>query len=303
MNYKILINEEINEAVKRVGIELLDDSISRLKNVNHSFDDSIHETRKNFKKMRALLRLIRFALTKQNYRNENILFRDTGRILSGIRDAAVMVETLDLIYKHFPDQINKEDYKTLRKKLSLRARRIRSQFKNNNNLIEAIINILDLHKTKIANWQLDRKEFDQIVPGLQSVYEQGFKAMNEAVKSSSSENYHRWRKSVKYLWYHVRILADAWHEYMQPLSEKLSTLSDLLGLEHDLVELRSLLISESAFLTDKEKQTKLLNLIGQERLRLQTEAKLVAQYIYSESPENFVSRIHSYWNQSTSSVS
>ncbi|KUG24736.1 hypothetical protein ASZ90_005455 [hydrocarbon metagenome] len=303
MNYKIFINEEINEAVKRVGIELLDDSISRLKNVNHSFDDSIHETRKNFKKMRALLRLIRFALTKQNYRNENILFRDTGRILSGIRDAAVMVETLDLIYKHFPDQINKDDYKSLRKKLSLRARRIRSQFKNNNNLIEAIINILDLHKTKIANWQLDKKEFDQIVPGLQSVYEQGFKAMNEAVKSSSSENYHRWRKSVKYLWYHVRILADAWHEYMQPLSEKLSTLSDLLGFEHDLVELRSLLIRESAFLTDKEKQTKLLNLIGQERLRLQTEAKLVAQYIYSESPENFVARINSYWNQSTSSVS
>lgn len=298
MSYKIFINEEIKEAVKRVGIELLDDSISRLKNVNHSFDDAIHETRKNFKKMRALLRLIRFELGKQNYRNENILFRDTGRILSGIRDAAVMVETLDLIYKHFPDQINEDDYKSLRKKLSLRARRIRYQFKNNSDLIEAIINILSLHKTKIANWQLDRKEFNQIVPGLQSVYEQGYKAMNNAVRYSSSENYHRWRKSVKYLWYHVRILVDAWREYMQPLSEKLSTLSDLLGLEHDLVELRCLLIGESELFTDKEEQTKLLNLIGQERLRLQTEAKLVAQYIYSESPENFVSRIRSYWNQS-----
>lgn len=302
MAYKISIDERINLAVKRIGIELLDDSITRLKNVNHSFDVSIHETRKNFKKMRALLRLIRFELGKQNYRNENILFRDTGRILSGIRDAAVMVETLDLIYKHFPDRINTDDYKTLRKKLSLRARRIRYQFKKNSDLIEAIIDILDLHKTKIANWQLDKKEFDQIVAGLQLVYEQGYKAMNEAVKSSSSENYHRWRKSVKYLWYHVRILVDAWHEYMQPLSEKLSTLSDLLGLEHDLVELRKLLMHETSLLNNNELKIRLLNLIGQERLRLQTEAKLVAQYIYSESPENFVSRIHSYWSQTQISL-
>lgn len=298
MAFKISTDENINLAVKRIGIELLDDSITRLKNVNHSFDDSIHETRKNFKKMRALLRLIRFELGKQNYRNENILFRDTGRILSGIRDAAVMIETLDLIYKDFPERIKLEDYKELRKKLSLRARRIRTQFKNNKELIEAIKNILDLHKTKIANWNINENDFEQLSPGLQLVYEQGYIAMNEAVKSSSSENYHRWRKSVKYLWYHVRILVEAWNEYMQPLSEKLSTLSDLLGSEHDLVELRKLLMYEPSLLNNNELKTKLLNLIGQERLKLQTEAKLVAQYIYSESPENFVSRIHSYWNQS-----
>lgn len=298
MNFKISTNEQINNAVKRIGIELLDDSISRLQNINLTFDDSIHETRKNFKKMRGLIRLVRFELGSNLYKKENVLFRDTGRILSGIRDAAVMVETVDLLRKKYPKEISREDYKQLRKNLSLRARRIRAQFKKNQQLIEAIIKILTKHKDEFRKLPLRKKSFKQIVPGSKLVYERGQNALAAAKKYPSAENYHEWRKRVKYLWYHTRILEEAWPDYMNILSNKLSELSDVLGLEHDLAELRKLLLRETSLFENKEAQTKLFNLIGQERLLLQANAKAIAPYIYSEPSDNFTSRLEAYWNQS-----
>jgi len=297
MAFKILLNEDINYAVKRIGLELLDDSITRLKNIHISFDDSIHETRKNFKKMRGLIRLVRFELGYDLYKKENMLFRDTGRILSGIRDATVMVETVDLIRKKYSKEIEKDDYKLLRKNLSLRARRVRAQFKKNQQLIEAIINILTKHKDELRKLPLRKKSFKQLVPGIELVYERGQTALATAKKYPSAENYHEWRKRAKYLWYFTRILEEAWLDYMNILSDKLSELSDVLGTEHDLSELRNLLLKETSLFKNKEVQSKLFNFIGQERLYLQAEAKSIAPYIYSEPSDNFTSRLEAYWKQ------
>lgn len=295
MTFKILTNEEINSAIKRIGIELLDDSITRFKKIHLHFDDSIHETRKNFKKLRAILRLVRFELGHDLYKKENVLFRDTGRIISGIRDAAVMVETTDYLRKKYSKEISREDFKQLRKNLSLSARRVRAQFKKNEELIEAIIKILSKHRDEIRKWPLRKKSFKQLVPGIQLVYERGQNALAAAKRNPSAENFHEWRKRAKYLWYHTRILEDAWPEYMNILSNKLSELSDVLGLEHDVSELRNLLLKETSLFEDKEVQSKLFNFIGQERLYLQAEARSIAPYIYCESSDNFTSRLEAYW--------
>jgi CHAD domain-containing protein len=295
MDFKIIHNEPINREIKRIAIELLDDSISRLGVVQTSFDVSIHETRKNFKKMRGLLRLVRNELGEDIFKKENILFRDTGRILSPIRDAAVMVESLNLIKKNYSNEIKQNEYDLLKKNLSVRARRVRSQFKKNKELIEAVINILENHKSDIIKLPLRKKTFTQLIPSINLVYERGLNAMQTAVRYPSASNFHEWRKRAKYLWYQTRILEDAWPEYMTLLAAKLSQLSDVLGLEHDLAELRNLLMKESTLCTNKEFQTKLSNYIGQERLKLQSDAKSLSPFIYSETPENFSGRLQAYW--------
>ena len=297
MNFKFLLNEAVNEAAKRVAIELLDDSIIRLKNVESKFDESIHETRKNFKKMRALLRMIRLELGSDLYKSENLLFRDTGRILSGIRDASVMVESADFIKQKHLQEIQKNDYALLRKNLSLRARRIRAQFKKNKELIDAIVNILSKHKDNIRKWPLRKKTIGQVFHGVKIIYEQGQSAMSAARKNPSADNFHEWRKRTKYLMYQVKILEDCWPEYLNLLSLKLSNLSETLGMEHDLSELRNLLLREPTLFANKEAQTKLFNLIGQERLILQSKSKAIAPYIYSESSDNFTCRLQAYWEQ------
>ncbi len=298
MNFKILNNEDINKAVKRIGIELIDDSIIRLKSIHKTFDESIHESRKNFKKMRGLLRLVRFELGDELYKRENKIFRNTGRILSPIRDATVITETLDYIIKKHPNEIDYDVYKQIRKNLNLRARRIRTQFKKNTELIDKTIKTLTGHRAEINKFPLHKKSFNQLIPGLTLVYEKGQNSFALIKRNPSVKNFHEWRKQAKYLWYHIRILEGAWPEYMNILSNKLSDLSDVLGLEHDLSEFRSVLLKEYPSDANRQKLANLFKILIKERTALRTQAKSIAPYIYSEPSDNFATRLFLYWNQS-----
>ena len=46
----------------------------------------VHETRKSLKRLRALLRLVRFGLAKKDWRGANDDLRDIGRRLSALRE-------------------------------------------------------------------------------------------------------------------------------------------------------------------------------------------------------------------------
>src|SRR5439155_20965549 len=58
-------------------------------------DETIHDVRKRFKKVRAVLRLVRAEMGERTYCRENACFRDAGRPLTEIRDAKALLETLD----------------------------------------------------------------------------------------------------------------------------------------------------------------------------------------------------------------
>ena len=45
------------------------------------------------------MRLARGALGDEAYRRENVAFREAGRRLAGVRDASVLIETLDTLEK------------------------------------------------------------------------------------------------------------------------------------------------------------------------------------------------------------
>jgi hypothetical protein len=46
------------------------------------------------------------------------------------------------------------------------------------------------------------------------------------LQNPAPEDFHRWRKRVKDLWYHVSLLERAWPEQMEALAKELKTLSD-----------------------------------------------------------------------------
>src|SRR3569832_2538203 len=58
-------------------------------------EKQIHGARKNLKRARADLRLLRDAIGKTAYIRENTALRDAARALSGVRDAAVLSKTAD----------------------------------------------------------------------------------------------------------------------------------------------------------------------------------------------------------------
>ena len=58
-------------------------------------DETVHAARKELKKARATLRLLRDSLGDSTYKQENAVLRDAARPLSEVRDARVLLDTLD----------------------------------------------------------------------------------------------------------------------------------------------------------------------------------------------------------------
>ena len=64
-------------------------------------DEVVHEVRKQLKKVRAALRLLRKALGSRTYDRENTVFRNAARPFTEVRDAKVLMDTLDTLAEHF----------------------------------------------------------------------------------------------------------------------------------------------------------------------------------------------------------
>src|SRR4030095_10299428 len=83
--------EDIGAALQRVIKELAEKSIALMRQPRS--EEAVHTTRKNIKKSRAMLRLMRSVLDDE-FTRDNRLLRNAGRQLAPVRDAEVLVETI-----------------------------------------------------------------------------------------------------------------------------------------------------------------------------------------------------------------
>src|SRR5438045_3466194 len=94
--YRLLPGEPMPDAVRRVALGRVNHALAQLDGKAESDSaTAIHELRKDLKKLRSLLRLMRSQLGRETYRRENDALRQAGRRLSGARDAEVMLQTLE----------------------------------------------------------------------------------------------------------------------------------------------------------------------------------------------------------------
>src|ERR1700744_646684 len=64
-------------------------------------DHAVHAARKELKKARATLRLVRDSLGDATFKKENAALRDAARPLGELRDRQVLVEALDSLLEHY----------------------------------------------------------------------------------------------------------------------------------------------------------------------------------------------------------
>jgi len=93
MSYRMKRREKVAEGVRRIGLEQADKAVQQLTARNGNRDEAIHDARVCFKKIRALLRLMRAPLDGR-FDEENVFYRDLGRRLSSVRNNVAMIESL-----------------------------------------------------------------------------------------------------------------------------------------------------------------------------------------------------------------
>ncbi|MFO7680504.1 MAG: CHAD domain-containing protein [Chloroflexota bacterium] len=295
MSYKLPTNQKLPPGIKRIACEQIDDALASLRSSDEELDEIVHESRKRLKKLRGLLRLVRKEIGETVYQRENIAFRDAGRLLGGLRDSAVRIETLaDLLAE--PALAPADDaFSTLKRAVNTIYDDMRQQVITEEQALEKVTARIEAARTRVGEWPLEDDSFAAVAGGLRKVYKRGQNRAADAAEEATMAAFHEWRKRVKYLWYNVRILKPIWPEPMAVLADEIHDLSDLLGEEHDLAGLRDFIRSQPALISDEENAAALLSLIDEKRILLQKQSLRQGRFIYAESPDDFVARIEAYW--------
>jgi CHAD domain-containing protein len=265
-----------------------------------NLDDAIHEARKSFKRLRALVRLRRPALDPGLRRALDHSFRDLSRRLAAPRDAWVMLESW--------------------RRLDRRRRRPASPaFGRQHRQIEALLLrryesaresvILDRREhLKVARGvgrflaQLGDRPLDDVQPAdlLRAVslqYRRARRALRQVRDEPSPENRHEWRRQVKYLWHQLELIAPAAPDRLAPLAGGLKRLADLLGEEHDLAMLLEFIESQSDLPLDENMLVELRTRIQRRLHLLIPRANALGATVLDRRPRDFTASLSRGWTR------
>ena len=287
--YRLKAGEPLPEGIVRITHGRIDNALDELRGTSDSTpEEAVHETRKDLKKLRALLRMMRAELGENTFARENACFRDAARELAGTRDSDVMLETLGAL--ELPPGVGFD----LRKAIEVERRQ--------NGAGERVgaardaVAILKEARKRVDDWPLQRNSFDALAGGVDRAYRRGRRALKSARREPSVEALHEWRKRVKDLWYPHTLLRALWPPVMAAIGDEAHELSDRLGDDHDLAVLASW-VSENA-----QAGPDLFEAVERRRAKLQAEAFALGARVYAEKPRAFVGRLGRLWDASEAEV-
>jgi CHAD domain-containing protein len=289
--YRLKRREPVPDAVRRIALGRLDDAIEQLWGETDSDEaKAVHEARKDLKKVRSLLRLVREPLGEDLYSLESTYYRDAGRQLSGLRDAEVMQQTLGDVGEGNGDLLERVTWlqRSLRSGQEEAAGEARER-------MAAVAGRLEAGRERIADWPLEGEGWELLEGGVRRSYRRGRNRFAEAEQDPTAERLHEWRKRVKDLWYHTRLLRGADREMIGGLADQLDRLSDQLGDEHDLVVLEAKAHERPADGARREGLTDLLRAIERRRGELQYTAFMLGRPLYSRKPKAFAKALGKRW--------
>jgi CHAD domain-containing protein len=290
MAYRLEPEEAVPAGVRRVVRERIDRALDELTSPQIDRHAGVHEARKRFKEIRAVLRLMRGEIDAY-VPFENAFYRDSGRKLAEARDAQAMLESLEKLRDRFADETGEPDWAPVRQVLTARLEEHASLPQTG-----AIVESLKEARDRVALWPLERSSFSAIEPGLRRTYAQGRRAWRLAGREPLAENFHEWRKKVKDLWYQAQLLHDLWPDLMKGFAETLKSLSRILGDDHDLAVLREILLRDTGQFGGDTGVLRLVQLIDRRRAELESDALAIGAKVYAEKPSQFARRMRSYWD-------
>jgi CHAD domain-containing protein len=279
-------SESAPAGIRRIARGQVDYALDSLRGgAGDGLAKGIHEARKSFKRMRALARLGRDELGDETYRRENETYRDAGRSLSGMRDAKVMVATLDGLRKRFRDEIPDGAFEGLRAALVAEHGDAVERVTKEDDSVRVVTEALESARDRIAAWPLDESKtsYDVLTPGFERIYRRGRKAMRAAHRDTTTEALHDLRKRTKDLWHAAQIVRPVAPKEMKKLARRAHDLADVIGDDHDLAVLSEAAAARQGTLAQGELEL-LRGLVDRRRARLQREALKRSKRLYGRKP-------------------
>lgn len=268
MAFTVHRKQSMGRNLLRLLISQNDRAIRQLESFEEDPENTVHEARISFKRIRTILRLLRKELKRRKFQKLNRAYRDLGLQLSAQRDACVKqqalnsLESSDDVHGYIPTKADKE-------------------------AVSVVLNALQGLRKQLLSQNLKNKKFSAIRGSCRSIYRLGRSAMLRAASSGEDEEFHEWRKNAKHLYHFIGIIQPVWPVIFTPLRKELYVLTQLLGDDHDL----SILKLDALSVNDKS----LAENISRQQKDMRAEAISLGEKIYAEKSSCFISRIERYW--------
>ena len=304
MSYKFKLKQSLEHGARRIALEQIDRALESAPKSEPML--WVHETRKNLKKIRALLRLVRDGLDKTHWRRLNLNLRDTGRLLSGQRDSDVRQQTLAYL------SIDAD------RNLTAAIRRLQAEspaldaIRSDGGLVASATAVerLTALRAELAELAIEA-ETPAIERALARVHRAGRRAIATVRTEPTDEQFHDLRKIVQLHWRQMQLLVEAWPDLFKVRLMGARALAQDLGQEHDLatlaVSLETLLAGlETSGPSSKSAASpaaikRIIAACRQAQATLRQKSIETARLLFAARPRAFASETAAYWAAATTS--
>jgi CHAD domain-containing protein len=255
-------------------------------------DQSVHSSRRQMKRIRAALRLLRAAIGDSSYRAFNREVRDAARPLTPLRDAAVLLRSLELLPR-LNDVAGCRAYANQARRL-LRAELASNRRKLTNGALRRCAASLHTINRRMETLPAGARALKSARRGMKRTYSQGRAAFGAALRRPTPDTLHEWRKQVKYLSNQASLVRSLFGAKLQKIRRRSRELETLLGQDHDLVLLElklDELHGKGLLAADDAVRGVFKGRINRRREKLQAASYGLGKRLYRRSPGKFV-RLH-----------
>jgi CHAD domain-containing protein len=246
--------------------------------------------------VRAAFRLVRDELGDKVYREENGCFREAVRPLSEVRDAEMVIETVDKLSQQLAEEIESGAIAKICDALLANRQEVSRRVLDEDRAFAAVEEAATGALSRLPDWKIEHDGWAALESGLRRVYRTGRRALALAAEDSSVANLHECRKQAKHLWLQLQLLEATWTGSEKELGEQTHKLSQLLGDDHDLTVLRETLAADPRAYGGHRILKGVFVVIDHRRKQLVQQSFVLGRKIYKDSPKVFTSRIEAYNN-------
>jgi CHAD domain-containing protein len=287
MLFKINHTAPIDLEIKRILTDLIDESLQYLIYSDQNTDECIHEIRKNMKKARATLRLIRPGIPTELYQRFNALFRDIAREFSEARDSRALLDTFNCLMIKHEDSLPLQHASTL----------VEDNYKNKTSELKkdkpytTTKAQLDTSRHLTEALKITTGDHEKLLQGLVSHYKKVRKAFKKASQTNDAHEFHEWRKKQKHLLSQFLLLEDFFTSEINYYPKYLDELAGLLGKEHDLAVL-TIFLEKSPI--PKSEFENLKPIINTERESIQEQCTGIGKKIFHKNLKDFEEELNAH---------
>jgi CHAD domain-containing protein len=299
MAFRLRSSESVADGLRRLARKELNSISKHLDGAVPPRGAAIHEVRKSVKKVSAILQVVD-ADNGHGLGKSGTRLRSIHRRLSALRDADVMLETLDTLRARGRSVLNEPCYTRVRRRLSshrtsaMKAARRTGPWRR---ILQSVRKV----RRDARHWKPGHRQFGCLAEGIRRTHQGGRKAMTRAEKRQRATDFHDWRKQIKALWYELRLLEGCGPRVRRDV-RALQRTEAWLGDAHNVVVLCDELSNgrpQGESLIDLDR----VRLAGDRyQCALRTKALATAKRIYARTAREYTKAIRREWKNGRTST-